>query len=141
MDLSSMQSSLSPAHPNAATLRHAYDMWGATGDAEPLVAACAEDILWHISGDHSISGDRVGRDRVREVLDKLLSFADAEFCTTYEGVYANDVYGLIVTGCSVLYEEEQLNWRTFDMFRFEEGLIKEFWTFAYPQTLSDRVLA
>lgn len=141
MDVNSIPSTITPDHPNAVTLRHAYDVWGATGDPEPLAAACAEDIVWHISGNHSVSGDRVGRDGVREVLAKLLSFDDAEFCTTYDGVYANDDYGMVITGCSVDYKGEQLNWRTFDIFRFEEGLVKEYWTLAYPQAMPDKILA
>jgi ketosteroid isomerase-like protein len=52
-------------HPNAAKIREALDAYN-RGDFEALGAFLAEGIVWHVGGDHPLSGDYRGRDAVLE---------------------------------------------------------------------------
>lgn len=125
-------------HPNAATLKRGYDAW-ATGDSAPLLDACAEEIVWQIAGQNKLAGEHKGRAAMEDVLRQLVAAADGSFCTTYEGVFANDAFGLVVTGSSGVKDGKPLSWRVFDVFKFNQGKIVSFWTFASPQENSDAV--
>ncbi len=122
-------------HPNATLVRGVYDQW-ARGDATALPNACSEDVVFHVSGNHQLSGDHVGPEGVLALLRQLQA-AEGEFCMTYDGAFANDGYVLVLTGCTARRDGRPLSWRVFDILRVENGKISEFWTFAHPQARSD----
>jgi len=51
------------AENRAETVRSALDAYN-SGDLETLGSFLADDILWHVGGDHPLSGDYQGRDSV-----------------------------------------------------------------------------
>lgn len=122
-------------HPNAAFVRSQYDAW-ARGDATAMANAATEDAVFHVSGIHRLSGDYVGPDGVLRLL-RLLEAADGDFCTTYDTVFANDEYVLVVTQCSGRRNGQILSWQVFDVLRVEKQKIAEFWTFPHPQETSN----
>jgi uncharacterized protein len=50
-------------HANVAMIRRALEVYN-TGDHEAMRGFLAEDILWHVGGDHEMSGDYEGVDAV-----------------------------------------------------------------------------
>ena len=50
-------------HPNAARVRDGFDAYN-RGDFAALRSVLADEILWHVGGDHPLSGDYRGRDAV-----------------------------------------------------------------------------
>lgn len=130
--------SKSADHPNAQLMRRIYEAWGRK-DATPLLEVAAEDMVWHIGGNHRISGEHEGIEAVAKLCEVVLGNDDGEFCPTFSTVIADDDYALVVTGSSGMHEGEVLSWRVFDVIRFEAGRIKDFWTLGYPQRNSDLV--
>lgn len=50
-------------HPNAARVRDALDAYN-RGDFEAMRSYLADDVVWHVGGDHPLSGDYRGTDAV-----------------------------------------------------------------------------
>jgi hypothetical protein len=52
-------------HPNAARVREGFAAWN-RGDFDTVREYLADDVVWHVGGDHPLSGDYRGRDAVLE---------------------------------------------------------------------------
>jgi len=50
-------------HPNVPKIRSALDVYN-SGDHDAMKAFLADDIIWHVGGNHEMSGDYRGVDEV-----------------------------------------------------------------------------
>jgi ketosteroid isomerase-like protein len=127
-------------HPNVERIRRALAAYNA-GDLDEMRLFIAEDILWHVGGDHPLSGDYRGRDAVFEYHAK----ARAQTADTLKldplDVLANDDHGGIfmrVTGerdgktidvvlAEALTFDEQGRWAEYWALADEQQTVDEFW--------------
>jgi len=58
-------------HPNAARVREGFAAFN-RGDLDAMRPFLAEGIVWHVGGDHPLSGDYRGREAVLEYVAKVL---------------------------------------------------------------------
>lgn len=61
---------MSDDHPNAAAYRRTVDAFR-NRDLDTVASLVAEDVVWHVPGDHPLAGDYVGRERLLEFFAKL----------------------------------------------------------------------
>ncbi len=57
-------------HPNVGRVREAFDAFN-RGDVEAMRPFLAEDVVWHVGGEHPLSGDYRGRDAVLAYVAKV----------------------------------------------------------------------
>jgi ketosteroid isomerase-like protein len=57
-------------HPNAALLREAISVFN-RGDFDAYRAYFTEDVVWHVGGNHPLSGDYRGRDAIFEYFETV----------------------------------------------------------------------
>jgi uncharacterized protein len=76
-------------HPNAARVREAFAAYD-RGDFERLGSFLADGIVWHVGGNHPLSGDYRGRDAVVEYCAKAQSLTGGSLRGEQLGVLVND---------------------------------------------------
>lgn len=116
-------------HPNAVRIRQTYEAL-IGGDLGAVLAAFAEDSLFHLPGAGELAGDHHGREGVAAVLGRLMEITGGTMAFEIRGVYADDAHAAVhlretatrVEDGAVLDVEEvhllALN---------ADGLIREFW--------------
>jgi ketosteroid isomerase-like protein len=119
------------------TLRAIFAASG-RGEADGIVEICAPDVVWHLGGDHVLSGEHSGPDEVRAILQKLTKFPEGVYSADQEAALMDGDFdlgfGLVVTRCVVARPgTEPSEWRSFDVIRCVDGQIHEIWTFASPE--------
>jgi ketosteroid isomerase-like protein len=62
-------------HPNVAGVREALSAYD-RGDFDTLRSFLADDIVWHVGGNHPLSGDYRGRDAVVDYCARALGLTD-----------------------------------------------------------------
>jgi hypothetical protein len=61
---------VSEEHPNAVAYRKAAEAFRA-GNLQAIETLVAEDIVWHVPGDHPMAGDIQGRQALLEWLGRV----------------------------------------------------------------------
>jgi ketosteroid isomerase-like protein len=75
------------AKANGEFIKRAYDAF-ARGDLEGAIAACAEDILWHVPGRGPLSRDYRGPDEVLGFFGHFMELSDGTFRVRVDDVLA-----------------------------------------------------
>lgn len=116
-------------HPNAVRIRQMYEALVA-GDLGPVLAAFAEDTLFHMPGTGELGGDHHGPQGVAAVLGRLMEITGGSMAFEIRGVYADDAHAVVHVretatrvedGAVLDVEEVHLLGLTPD------GLVSEFW--------------
>ena len=81
-------------HPNVAMIRRAIDVYN-TGDHEAMRGFLAEDILWHVGGDHEMSGDYEGIDAVIDYFQAVRRATGGTLRVEPVEILANDRHAAI----------------------------------------------
>src|SRR5262245_53142457 len=76
-------------HPNVARAREYLDTF-ATGDLEALRRYFADDVVWHVGGNHALSGDYVGTDAVIGYFEQARTLSDGSLRLEPVSIIAND---------------------------------------------------
>lgn len=109
------------------------------GDIGKLGAIFASDIIWHQPGESKLSGTYQGRDDVIDLLERFMEISGGTF-------QIDDVKAIMINGdlVSVLlhFKAEQpgrkMAMSGVDLFRIEDGTIKEVWLFSADPVAEDR---
>jgi hypothetical protein len=57
-------------HPNVLAYLRTVEAFR-QGDLDTIASLVAEDVVWHVPGDHPLAGEYVGRERLLEFLARL----------------------------------------------------------------------
>ena len=79
-------------HPNERLLRQEYEARAGRDDTS-LADLFADDIVWHVPGRSTISGDYRGKEQVMEYVRLRRELAAGTFEIDVQDVLANDQYG------------------------------------------------
>lgn len=106
---------------DAEVLRTGYEAF-ASGDVPAVLAVFADDIAFHIPGDHAVAGRFTGHQEVVGFFEKLVELSDATFSVTPRDILDNGS-GTVVALCTL---DAERNGRrgTFDtvqVWNFEGG--------------------
>ena len=103
----------------------------AQGDFETVGTLLSDDLIWHQPGKGALSGIYSGKQNVFAHLGKMAQLSNGTFAinqvdyVTENGdlVVAAVAFAASAGGCSI-------EMKGVDLFRFEDGLIKEVWLFS-----------
>lgn len=110
-----------------------------TGDMPGLAAALHADVVWHQPGTHPLSGDHAGRDTVLGHLGGLMQRSGGTFALSATGSpMVNGSYVAVpVTFSAARDDRTPLDMTGVDVFRVEDGLIREVWLYSADQAVED----
>lgn len=108
------------------------------GDFEAVFAAMADDIIWHQPGNNVTSGIIVGKEKLGAHLAQFAEKTDGTFKVLTNWVSDNaDLVAANVTFLGTRTDGTELNMNGIDLFRIEDGKIKEVWLFSSEQAVED----
>ena len=115
-------------HPNVNIFKRLYDAF-TTGDMGKVGEQFADDLVWHVPGRNSISGDYKGRDATLECFAKMFKSTDGTYRPEVLDILANDKHV-----AAYLHATAQRNGNTLDqdyvfMFHIRDSKITEVWEF------------
>ncbi|HEM5043151.1 nuclear transport factor 2 family protein [Streptococcus suis] len=117
---------------------NAYNNALIAGDFAALFETMADDIIWHQPGNHSTSGAKIGKEVLGAHLATFAEKTNGTFKVVTNWVSDNDtLVAANVTFLGTRTDGEELNMNGVDLFRMEEGKIKEVWLFSADQKAED----
>ena len=123
-------------HPNVSRVRAAV---AAYGDAPASMAPfLSDDIVWHVGGDHPLSGDYRGRDAVLEYFARVRDGSDGGLHLEPVNVMADDEHAAIFMRVTGSRGDVQLDTVMAEALRLDaQGRWSEFWALADDQDAVD----
>jgi uncharacterized protein len=118
-------------HPNALAYRRTAEAFR-QGDLDAIASLIAEDVVWHVPGDHELAGELEGRDRVLQLLARLPSLG---FTLREHDVFGDDDHVCALSYMGARREGLEVETRVVSIFHYRDGRQTERWF--YP----DDVLA
>lgn len=119
----------------------AYNEGLIQGDFDAVFAVIADDIIWHQPGKNPLSGTVVGKDALGAHLAQFGQKSNGTFRVLTNWVSENDN----LVAANVTFQAERgddiLDMNGIDLFRIEDGLIREVWLFSSDQAEEDRYWA
>lgn len=114
-------------HPNTLAYYRTVEAFR-QGDLDTVVSLIAEDVVWHVPGDHPLAGEYVGRERV---LEFLASLPPLGFTIREHDVFANDEHLCALSFIGARREALEVETRVVSVFHFRHGRQTERWF--YPE--------
>jgi ketosteroid isomerase-like protein len=114
------------AHPNEDLVRRGFAAFG-TGDMTTLAELLADDIVWHVGGRSSITGDYKGKPEVFGFFAKLGAGTGGTFHLEVHDVLANDEHVVGLVNVSGQREGRTLNDNGVQVFHVNGGKVTETW--------------
>ena len=127
-------------HRNVARIRSALDVYN-SGDYDVMKAFLADDIVWHVGGNHALSGDYEGVDAVLGYFRDVRRATAGTLQVEAEEILANDRHASIfmhvtahrdVRRLDVLLAEaltldDQGRWSEYWALSNDQGAVDAFW--------------
>lgn len=112
-------------HPNAAAIRAAAERAEQSGDMMSGMDMLADDIVWHeIGRDEPIRGKQA-------LMERLASMPEgASITTETHDVVANDEHAVQLVTATATMGDQQLVYRTAEIFHVKDGKVTERWAFS-----------
>lgn len=116
---------------------NAYNNALTVGDFSAVFATMADDIIWHQPGQHSTSGTVIGKEKLGHHLASFSEKTNGTFKVLTNWV--SDNANLVAANVTFLGEKDndKLEMNGIDLFRIEDGLIREVWLFSSDQAVED----
>jgi ketosteroid isomerase-like protein len=114
-------------HPNAQAYRRTADAFR-RGDLDAIASLIAEDVVWHLPGDHPLAGEYIGRDRV---LGLLASLPALGFTLREHDVFGDDEHVCALSFMGARRDGLEVETRVVSVFHYRDGRQTERWL--YPE--------
>jgi ketosteroid isomerase-like protein len=124
-------------HPNDDLARRFIDAYGRR-DYQTLEGLLTDDVLWHVGGNHPLSGDYRGRQAVLDYFAKVQSLTSQTLTLDPIEILASGSFGAIFLRVRAERESRELDVTMAEAFRAQEGQLAEFWATADDQEAVDR---
>jgi len=109
---------------------------GCLGDLDAVASLIAEDVVWHVPGDHPLAGDHVGRERVLELLAKI---GPLGFMIREHDVFAKDEHLCALSLIGARREGLEVETRVVSGFHFRHGQQTERWFYPDDAVTLNRI--
>jgi ketosteroid isomerase-like protein len=110
-------------HPNALAYLRTVEAFR-DRDFETIASLIAEDVVWHLPGDHSLAGDWEGRDRLFEFLARL---GPLGFTIREHDVFADDDHVCALSYIGARREGLEVETHVVSVFHYRDGRQTERW--------------
>ena len=119
-------------HPNEDLMRKGYKAFS-EGDLETISTLFADDIVWHIPGKSSISGDYKGKEQVFEFFGKVTQETGGTFKIDIHEVLANDEHAVVLSTNSAQKDGKSIEGNGVAVYHLEGGKVTEAWQLSEDQ--------
>jgi uncharacterized protein len=113
----------------------------AGGDAEPMLALLADDVVWHVPGRSAIAGEHRGRDAVRRYFESRRALADSTFRVEVRALLSEGDLVVQLADGTARRQGRERSWRTVGVFRVRAARIVECWLVPFDQYAFDEIWA
>ena len=107
-------------------------------DYQALQELMTDDILWHVGGDHPLSGDCRGKQAVIGYFDKVQNLTGQTLTLDPVEILSGDKHGAIFLRVRAERDDKTLDVTMSEAFRAQDGKLSEFWATADDQEAVDR---
>lgn len=123
-------------HPNLESARQGYQAF-ADGDLATVSELLADDIVWHVGGNNTLSGDYEGKEAVLSFFGRLMQETGGSFKNDIHDMLANDEHGVALVTQTATRGGTSIEGPVVQVFHMRDGKMTEFWTFARDQSAID----
>jgi ketosteroid isomerase-like protein len=124
-------------HPNVQRVRDALAAYN-RGDLDGMRSFVAEDVLWHVGGNHPLSGDYRGRDAVFDYYAKVRDLTGGTLTLEPVDILVNDEHAGIFMRVTGERDGKSLDVLLAEALTFDEsGRWAEYWALADEQEKVD----
>jgi uncharacterized protein len=123
-------------HPNIEAVQRFLDAYAAN-DEEGMAAFLADDIVWHVGGDHPHSGDYQGRDEVLGYFAEMKTVTSGTLTLEPIEILASDRHAAILMAVVGTRGDRRIDATLFEAFTIHDGRCVEFWSLADDQDQID----
>lgn len=124
-------------HANVAAIRQALRVYN-SGDNAAMRDVLAQDILWHVGGNHPLSGEYRGQDAVIDYFDRVRELTTGTLRVEPVEILANDRHASIFMMVSASREGRRMNVLLAEALALgPDGLWQEYWALADDQEAVD----
>ena len=110
-------------HPNALVYLRTAEAFR-RGDLDAIASSIAEDVAWHVPGDHPLAGEWEGRDRVLQLLARLRSLG---FTLREHDVFGDDDHVCALSHMGAHRDGLEVETRVVSIFHYRDGRQTERW--------------
>lgn len=120
-------------HPNAARVREAFAAFN-RGDVEGMRPFLAEDIVWHVGGDHPLSGDYRGREEVLAYVARVVELTGGTLAGEPLDILVDDTHAGVFQRVTATRDGRKLDVELAQALTFDDdGRWTEYWALADEQ--------
>jgi hypothetical protein len=112
-------------HPNAMAYLRTAEAFR-RGDLDAIASLIAEDVVWHLPGDHALAGDCEGREQVLQLLARLRSLG---FTLREHDVFGDDDHVCALSYMGARRDGLEVETRVVSIFHFRDGRQTERWIY------------
>ena len=123
-------------HPNLVSARRGYQAF-ADGDLATVSQLLDDNIVWHVGGNNTLSGDYEGKEAVLSFFGRLMQETGGSFKSDIHDMLANDDHGVALVTQSATRGGTSIEGPVVQVFHMRDGKMTEFWTFARDQSALD----
>lgn len=111
----------------------------AQGNFETVGALLSDELVWHQPGKGTLSGVYNGKQNVFAHLGRMAQLSNGTFAVDQvDYITENGDLVVAAVGFAVSTNGRSMQMKGVDLFRFEDGLIKEIWLFSEQIDEEDR---
>jgi ketosteroid isomerase-like protein len=128
-------------HPNVTRTREYLDTF-AQGDLEALRPFFSDDVVWHVAGNHPLSGDYFGKDELIDYFHAARELSGGTLSLEPSSIMANDAHVVVMLRVSGEREGKKLDIEMAEAFTvLPDGTWSEFWAMPDDQASVDEFWA
>jgi ketosteroid isomerase-like protein len=113
-------------HPNAELVRRGYGAFS-SGDFDTLREVFADDIVWHVPGNNSLSGDYKGMEEVFGFFGQLVQGSGGSFKLDLHDVIGNDEHVVGLARLTAQKDGRSIESQVANVFHISDGKATEVW--------------
>jgi hypothetical protein len=123
-------------HPNLVSARQGYQAF-ADGDLARVSELLDDNVVWHVGGNNTLSGDYEGKEAVLSFFGRLMQETGGSFKNDIHDMLANDEHGVALVTQTATRRGTSIEGPLVQVFHMRDGKMTEFWTFAQDQSAVD----
>ena len=123
-------------HPNLVSAREGYQAF-ADGNLARVSELLDDNIVWHVGGNNTITGDYQGKEAVLSFFGRLMQETGGSLKNDIHDMLANDEHGVALVSQVATRGGTSLETPVVQVFHMRDGKMTEFWTFAEDQSAVD----
>lgn len=116
-------------HQNVERARKGYEAFK-TGDLETMKDLFSDDIVWHVGGNNSLTGDYKGQEDVFNLFGRLMQETDSTLNNEVHDILGNDTHVSALVHVTAKRGNKTLDTNSVQVFHINSnGNVTESWTF------------